>query len=101
MSPSGTAVEQINQITANIAQVNIQLSAMPNAPELMDKRDELLRELSQYTDVTVIEQGDSNISVGIGSGEMLVIGSEQRELKVDLRDSDQFGTKIFITKFRL
>ncbi|MFW2572313.1 flagellar hook-associated protein FlgK [Legionella sp. 29fVS95] len=90
------AVEQINQITANIAQVNIQLSAMPNAPELMDKRDELLRELSQYTDVTVIEQGDSNISVGIGSGEMLVIGSEQRELKVDLRDSDQFGTKIFI-----
>ncbi|WP_232220608.1 flagellar hook-associated protein FlgK [Legionella tunisiensis] len=90
------AVEQINQITANIAQVNIQLSSMPNAPELMDKRDELLRELSQYTDVTVIGQGDSSISVGIGSGEMLVIGSEQRELEVDLGTSNQFGTKIFI-----
>ncbi|WED43984.1 flagellar hook-associated protein FlgK [Legionella cardiaca] len=90
------AIAQINQITASIAQVNEQLSGIRNAPELLDKRDELLRELSQYTTVTVIDQGDSGISVAIGSGEMLVMGTEHRDLAIAPNTSGQVGTRITI-----
>ncbi|RMX21067.1 flagellar hook-associated protein FlgK [Legionella jordanis] len=90
------AISHINQITANIADVNKQLSSMPGAPELLDKRDELLRELSQYTNVTVIDQGTTGISVAIGTGEMLVMGSEHRNLAIKTDATDQLGTKIVI-----
>ncbi|ASQ45587.1 flagellar hook-associated protein FlgK [Legionella clemsonensis] len=90
------AIDNINQITANIAEVNRQISGMRDSPELLDKRDELLRELSQYVAVTVIDQGDTGISVAIGSGEMLVMGTEHRELAIALNTTGQFGTKITI-----
>lgn len=90
------AVAQINQITENIAKVNEQLTSMRDSPELLDKRDELLRDLSQYTEVTVIDQGEAGISVGIGSGEMLVLGSEHRDLSVKSGLAGQFGTQIVI-----
>ncbi|CEK11055.1 flagellar hook-associated protein FlgK [Legionella hackeliae] len=90
------AVNHINQITASIAEVNQQLGGMRNAPELLDKRDELLRELSQYVDVTVIDEGDVGISVAIGSGDMLVMGSEYRELAIQPNTAGQYGTKITI-----
>lgn len=90
------AVEQINQITANIAQINQQLTATPGAPELLDTRDELLRELAKYTEVTVIDQGDAGVNVAIGNGEMLVIGGEQRNLAVNINATGQLGTHIFL-----
>ncbi|MDI9819489.1 MULTISPECIES: flagellar hook-associated protein FlgK [unclassified Legionella] len=90
------AISQINQITASIAAVNKQLGAVADAPELLDKRDELLRELSQYTDVTVIDQGGAGISVAIGSGEMLVMGTEYRNLAIKPGTTIQSGTRIVI-----
>ncbi|KTD36813.1 flagellar hook-associated protein FlgK [Legionella nautarum] len=91
------AVGQINQITANIAQINQQLTAAPGAPELLDTRDELLRELAKYTEVTVIDQGDAGVNVAIGNGEMLVIGGEQRDLAVNINATGQLGTHIFLS----
>ncbi|KTC77972.1 flagellar hook-associated protein FlgK [Legionella brunensis] len=90
------AIDHINQIATSIAEVNQQLSGMRNAPELLDKRDELLRELSQYAEVTVIEQGDTGVSVAIGSGEMLVMGSEHRDLEIQPNTAGQYGTRITI-----
>lgn len=88
---------QINQITTNIAQINVQLTATPNAPELLDKRDELLHELAKFTPVSVVDQGSEGIiSVVIGSGEMIVMGAEQRNLTVNADPTGQFGTKIFL-----
>ncbi|KTD11284.1 flagellar hook-associated protein FlgK [Legionella jamestowniensis] len=90
------AIDSINQITANIAQVNQQLAGMRDSPELLDKRDELLRELSQYVEVTVVNQGDTGISVAIGSGEMLVMGTEYRELTIENNTTGQNGTIITV-----
>ncbi|ARG97784.1 flagellar hook-associated protein FlgK [Legionella micdadei] len=90
------AVNQINQITANIAQINKQLTAAPDAPELLDTRDDLLRELAKYTEVTVIDQGNAGIDVAIGNGEMLVIGAEQRNLVVNANLTGQLGTQVFL-----
>lgn len=90
------AIDSINQITANIAQVNQQLAGMRDSPELLDKRDELLRELSQYVEVTVVNQGDTGISVAIGSGEMLVMGTEYRKLTIENNTTGQNGTIITV-----
>lgn len=89
-------VAQINLLTKDIATVNSQLTTMRNSPELLDKRDELLKELSKYVNVTVIDQGDSGISVGIGNGEVLVTGSQQRDLAVITGANGQGGTRIAI-----
>lgn len=88
-------VAKVNQLTKDIAEVNQQLTSRPDAPDLLDKRDGLLRELSQYMDVDIIPNG-SSISVSVGNGEMLVIGTEQRDLAVNTSATGQFGTQIVI-----
>ncbi|CDZ78143.1 Flagellar hook-associated protein 1 [Legionella massiliensis] len=90
------AVAQINDISASLAEVNKQLTGAPGAPELLDMRDDLLRELSKYTNVTVVDQGDTGISVAIGNGQMLVMGSEYRLLGVNPNTSPQVGTEIYL-----
>lgn len=92
----GEVANTINHITQDIASINSQLTTMHNAPELLDKRDELLKELSKYTNVTVVDQGDVGISVGIGNGEVLVNGSEQRDLVVVGGINGASGTRLVI-----
>lgn len=92
----GEAIKQINQMTQDIAKVNQQLMATPNAPQLLDQRDELLNQLSGFVDLTVFDQGDGTISVGIASGEMLVTGTDQRNLQVSSDRSNNLGTKVLL-----
>lgn len=89
------AVNQVNQISANIAAVNLQLTTSPTSPELQDQRDEMLRQLSQYVDVTVIPDGQT-INVSIGNGQMLVMGTQIRELGVNVTSTGEFGTQVVI-----
>lgn len=91
------AVNQINQITSDIAEVNKQLMATSNAPELLDKRDDLLKQLAQFVDVSVIDQGDGTISVGLASGDMIVAGTEQRKFSVSTAVSNSLGTKVILS----
>lgn len=90
------AVNQINQITKNIADLNGRLSSLVDAPELLDQRDQLLEELSKYTDVLVSEDPNSGITVGIASGEVLVSGAVQKDLVVVQGLNGQSGTRIAI-----
>ncbi|WP_454780993.1 flagellar hook-associated protein FlgK [Legionella sp. WA2022007384] len=85
---------KINQITANLAAVNEQIMNSPNSPELLDQRDELLKQLSEFSDLTVIEQDNGMVNVGIGSGQMLVIGTTQRALSVSYDQLTAQGTHI-------
>ncbi|HRD70276.1 MAG TPA: flagellar hook-associated protein FlgK [Legionella sp.] len=91
------AAKQINQITQDIAKVNEYLMATPNAPELLDQRDELLRQLASFVDLTVFDQGDGTISVGIASGEMLVTGTDHRNLTISSDLSNNLGTKVLLS----
>jgi flagellar hook-associated protein 1 FlgK len=90
------AAKQINQITKDIASVNGQLIAASNDPSLLDQRDNLLNQLSEFVDVNVFDQGNNAINISLASGEMLVTGTEQRDLTVSSNLSDNFGTKIFL-----
>ncbi|AWN74546.1 flagellar hook-associated protein FlgK [Legionella anisa] len=85
---------KINQITSDLAAVNGQIMNSPNSPELLDQRDELLKQLSEYSDLTVVEQNNGMVNVGIGSGQMLVIGATQRALSVSYDQLTAQGTHI-------
>ncbi|HAT1866188.1 TPA: flagellar hook-associated protein FlgK [Legionella pneumophila] len=91
------SVKIINRITKELAEVNGKLLGNNNIPELLDHRDELLKQLSGYTDLSIFDQGDGTISVGIASGDMLVAGTQQRDLLVGSGNDSIFGIKIFLS----
>lgn len=73
-------VDQINQDAAALAQVNVKLAQNANSTEdlssLEDQRDNLLKDISQYADVTVTMNSDKTASVMLGgSGGVNLVGS--------------------------
>jgi flagellar hook-associated protein 1 FlgK len=73
------AVEEINGLTAAIAQTNKSIvdagrgsGQMPN--DLMDKRDQLINELSELVAVRTVEQDNGAVNVFAGTGQPLVTG---------------------------
>lgn len=87
---------QINQLADDIAKINEQLTAQPNSPELLDKRDALLKDLAKFTDVSVVANGGEGVSVAIGNGQMLVMGNEARHLSINASGNGQSGTEVLI-----
>jgi flagellar hook-associated protein 1 len=84
-SQIGGAVSQINTLSSGIAALNGQIAAglastgqTPNT--LMDQRDQMLDQLSQYVTVNTASQADGSMNVYIGSGQPLVIGSTSQAL---------------------
>lgn len=71
------AADTINQLAGQIADVNGQVMAAgaTAAPNLLDKRDELLKALGSQIDITTIRQADGSVNVLVGSGQSLVLGS--------------------------
>jgi flagellar hook-associated protein 1 FlgK len=72
-------VAQVNELSAKIAGVNQQITALENvhqnAAVLIDQRTVLLRDLSQLVDVRVIDTGTS-IAVTTSTGTALVAGGQ-------------------------
>lgn len=93
-----TTVEEINQITADIAQINRTLeetnasgSLDQQSSDLLDQRDALLQELSTKVTINVINERQNNITVLIGNGQTVVAGASAFDLSVigDLADPSQ------------
>ncbi len=82
-------VSSINTLAQQIAAVNGQLSKQGSADrqpsELMDQRDRLLRELSQYVGIRVSYAANGMVSVGVGT-------STSRDLIVDGQKAVRLGT---------
>jgi flagellar hook-associated protein 1 len=80
----GAAVSEINALTSSIASVNEQIShtsasgAVPN--DLLDQRDELLRQLNEQIEVSTVTQDDGSVNVFIGNGLPLVHGFQAEKL---------------------
>lgn len=78
--------DQVNRLAGSIGRLNesIAIAAangkQPN--DLLDARDEAVRELSTYIGVTVVPQDDSSFNIFIGSGQPLVISSTVSRLEV-------------------
>lgn len=77
-------VTQINTITANLASLNQQIAAestsgqTPN--QLMDQRDALITQLSQYVSVQTTTESNGAMDVYIGTGQALVTGGTAAKL---------------------
>lgn len=80
---------QIGSLANNVAELNLAIAeksasgtgAMPN--DLLDKRDEALRKLSELVSIQVVPQGGSDVNVFIGNGQPLVIGQTVSKFAVN------------------
>ena len=75
-------VEEINSLVAQIRDVNITLNdfapsaaSTQQSADLLDKRDALINELSEKVDITVIDEGENNLSIFIGNGQTMLSGT--------------------------
>ncbi|WP_460147334.1 flagellar hook-associated protein FlgK [Pseudomonas sp. S2_A02] len=77
--------DQVNKLAATVAQLNQKISEISNAGgqpnDLLDARNETVRQLSTFTGAQVIER-DGNLDIYLGSGQPLVMGSTASKLEV-------------------
>jgi len=80
----GADIGQVNSVAGSIARLNTQIASdlasgqTPN--QLMDQRDQLIDQLSQYVSVTTSTQSDGSMNVYIGNGQSLVTGGVAQQL---------------------
>lgn len=78
--------DQVNRLATSVASLNNAIAVaaangqQPN--DLLDARDEAVRQLSTYVGVTVVPQDDSSYNLFIGSGQPLVVGATASRLEV-------------------
>lgn len=103
-SQIGAMVGQINSIASGIAQLNEEILSAQGSPtrtppnDLIDKRDEFVRQLSELVKVDVVPDGE-RYNVSIGNGQALVIGNEANRLEVapGVSDPERFGIRFVST----
>jgi flagellar hook-associated protein 1 len=77
-------VAQIDTITTNLASLNRQIAAQstngqtPN--QLLDQRDQLITQLSQYVSVQTVTESNGAMDVYVGTGQALVVGGTASKL---------------------
>ncbi|MFT6667418.1 MAG: flagellar hook-associated protein 1 FlgK [Cognaticolwellia sp.] len=91
---------KISQISLDLAKINEQIlqnkdinqTGQPN--ELLDKRDQLVNELGEYTSVSTIEDTYGVMTVMIGNGATLVAGITPLTVSVEAGNPDPLQTKL-------
>jgi flagellar hook-associated protein 1 FlgK len=80
-----TSVEIVNGLARQVAQLNKQISSLQGAGhtpnDLLDQRDQLVGQISQYVGVTTVEADDHSMGLFIGGGQALVLGANASTLK--------------------
>jgi flagellar hook-associated protein 1 FlgK len=86
-------VERINQITSEIAQINVEIVGMEAnnnvANDLRDKRNALVSELNEYLDIKTFEQNNHSLTIIAVRGCTLVQGDSNYELKMGGSNGDR------------
>jgi flagellar hook-associated protein 1 len=79
----GDEVSQVNTLAQGIANINLQIQRTGGNPsnDLLDQRDELVRQLSTHVGVNVIPQDGNMVNVTTGNGQPLVLGTSAQQLK--------------------
>jgi flagellar hook-associated protein 1 FlgK len=93
-------VNKISEISVELAKINetilhsqgINQGGQPN--DLLDKRDQLVNELSKYTSVNTITDQNGVMSVMVGQGTTLVAGITPLTIQVKAGDPDPLKTQL-------
>lgn len=89
-----TITTQINTLSAGIADLNERvasagsggISSAPN--DLLDKRDQLIHEISELVSVTVVENSDSSVNLYVGNGQGIVVSNRSFRLGTEIGSAD-------------
>ncbi len=76
-----SGVDRINEIAQAIGDINREITVttidqVSNPNDLLDKRDQLVRELASLVDVTTVDRGKGDFRVQLSTGQPLVEGTE-------------------------
>ena len=79
---------EVTVLAQGIADLNLEIvnraasgtGPVPN--DLLDRRDQLVRELSEKVELSIIGQSDGSINIYVGAGQVLVIGSQSNGLEI-------------------
>ncbi|MBD9368314.1 flagellar hook-associated protein FlgK [Xanthomonas sp. XNM01] len=76
------AVDEVNRLATEIARINGQIGndASRAAPDMLDRRDQLISRLAEYTGATAVAQDGGFINVFTPSGQALVVGTTASRL---------------------
>jgi len=81
-------VEQVNQLTAQVANLNQQIQEVSNSGDnpgsLEDQRDEALNSLSGLVDTAVVYSNNGAVSVTTSNGTLLVSGNQSEALTTQI-----------------
>jgi flagellar hook-associated protein 1 FlgK len=92
------AVDEINQITLQVADLNVQIrtasGGMRESPDVKDKRDQLIDRLSSLAGVRVLERPDGTI--GVAAGDALLVDGGQA-MKLEVRDASGGRVTVSVT----
>src|SRR5581483_9200216 len=82
----GQSVDQINQLTSQIAKLNTQINGAQNVGQnpsgLIDQRDQLITQLSGLIGVSRVDEGNGNLVLTTSGGALLVAGNQSFSLSV-------------------
>ncbi len=89
-----SSATRVNSLVNNIAALNQRISdaigsgggAQPN--DLLDQRDEAIRNLSELIAIQTYDQGFGQVNVVMTSGQNLVVGTEAREIRLETSEND-------------
>lgn len=88
----GQKVTVINSLAQGIADVNQQIARAQGSGQppndLLDKRDQLVRELNQYVQTSSVPADDGTVGIFIGGSQALVLGTSAATVAIG---SDDFG----------
>jgi flagellar hook-associated protein 1 FlgK len=96
-----TTVSQINSLTTQIANVNQEIAKFtgvghqPN--DLLDKRDELVRQLNEQVQVNTVAAEDGTVSVFMGGGQLLVLSNQAQQLAVVRDTTDNTKARVALS----
>ena len=81
------SVSRVNELAKSIASLNKQINAttvdgVSNPNDLLDQRDQLVREMATYVDVKTMDSGGGNFTVALTTGQPLVQGVNTNDLEI-------------------
>ncbi|MDP2823751.1 MAG: flagellar hook-associated protein FlgK [Sulfuritalea sp.] len=95
-------VTQINTYSSQLAEINQRIilaqAGGANQPpnDLLDQRDQMVKNLNKLVRVATVTQGDGSFSVFIGNGQPLVVGSQAYQLQAVQAPDDAERTTVAI-----
>lgn len=95
-------VTAINSLASGIASVNDKIARAKGngqpANDLLDQRDQLVRDLNQYIQTTSIPADDGTVGIFIGGSQALVLGKTAASLSLTADDFGVLNSKLALTR---